>query len=112
MINVDENVDSDSTENTDTSSPSLQDENVHVKHTESTNKTDDVNMENVNNGVVVSSDSGNSNQIKYVLNTNTKKFHYMSCDSVSQIKAKNYSEGFDRESIIASGYKPCKRCNP
>lgn len=49
----------------------------------------------------------------YVLNTNTGKFHYSWCDSVKQMKAKNAStRSGSRESIIAQGYVPCKKCKP
>lgn len=49
----------------------------------------------------------------YVLNTNTHKFHYPSCSSVSQMKEKNKSiYTGSREDVIAQGYVPCKRCNP
>lgn len=49
----------------------------------------------------------------YVLNTNTKKFHYPSCDSAGRISAKNRQDYYgDRSELIASGYDPCKRCNP
>ena len=49
----------------------------------------------------------------YILNTNTKKFHYPYCDSVKQMKDKNKKEVFlTREEIIAQGYVPCKNCNP
>ena len=51
-------------------------------------------------------------QINYILNKNTKKFHYDHCGSVSQIKAKNRGESSDRNEIISKGYTPCKRCNP
>ena len=50
---------------------------------------------------------------KYVLNTNTKKFHYPSCSSVKTIKnqhRKDYTGS--RTNVIAMGYVPCKRCNP
>lgn len=49
----------------------------------------------------------------YVLNTNTKKFHYSSCSSVSTIKPENYGtfEG-TRDEVIAQGYEPCGRCHP
>ena len=50
---------------------------------------------------------------KYVLNTNTKKFHYPSCSSVKTIKSqhrKDYTGS--RSNVIAMGYTPCKRCNP
>ncbi len=66
----------------------------------------------VSSNTASSSGSINSNQVTYVLNTNTKKFHYKSCGSASQIKPKNYAEATGRDSIIASGYEPCKRCNP
>ena len=46
----------------------------------------------------------------YVLNTKTKKFHELSCDSLPVADRKDSSES--RESIIAQGYQPCKRCNP
>lgn len=49
----------------------------------------------------------------YVLNKNTKKFHYPSCSSADDIKPKNRQDvNKSREEIIASGYVPCKRCNP
>ena len=46
-------------------------------------------------------------------NTNTKRFHYMSCSSVDQMADKNKKEFTgDRQELIDSGYDPCKRCNP
>lgn len=48
----------------------------------------------------------------YVLNTNTKKFHYRSCSEVKKIKPKNYSTISSRSAAISRGYSPCKRCNP
>ena len=49
----------------------------------------------------------------YVLNKNTKKFHYPSCSSVDDMKEKNkeYFKG-SREEVIGAGYEPCGRCNP
>lgn len=49
----------------------------------------------------------------YVLNTNTRKFHYPSCNSVDEMKQKNkaYHTG-TREEVIAMGYKSCGRCHP
>lgn len=49
----------------------------------------------------------------YILNTNTKKFHYPGCSSVGQMKESNklpYTG--TRDEVIAQGYDPCKRCNP
>ena len=49
----------------------------------------------------------------YVLNTNTKKFHYPSCSSVDQMSDKNRQDyNGTRDEVIAMGYDPCKRCNP
>ncbi|MBR3645833.1 MAG: DNA/RNA non-specific endonuclease [Lachnospiraceae bacterium] len=49
----------------------------------------------------------------YVLNTNTRKFHYPFCASVDDIKAHNRSEYTgSRDYLIEQGYTPCHRCNP
>lgn len=50
---------------------------------------------------------------EYVLNTNTKRFHYPDCDSVSDMKEKN-RENFKgkREKLMEDGYVPCGRCKP
>ena len=49
----------------------------------------------------------------YILNTNTKKFHYPSCGSVKQMKESNkQSYTGSRDDVIAMGYVPCKKCNP
>ena len=52
------------------------------------------------------------NTVTYVLNTNTKKIHYMSCSSVDSMKEHNKAFTTDYNKAIAEGYKPCKRCNP
>lgn len=50
---------------------------------------------------------------KYVLNTNTKKFHKESCKSVDTISAKNKKEvKEDRKELTEEGYSPCRRCSP
>ncbi len=49
----------------------------------------------------------------YILNTNTKKFHFPSCSSVDSMKDKNKLEYTGtRDDVIAMGYEPCKRFNP
>lgn len=49
----------------------------------------------------------------YVLNTNTKKFHYPSCSSVNQMKKKNRQDYHGtRDELISRGYDPCGKCNP
>lgn len=49
----------------------------------------------------------------YILNTNTKKFHYPSCSSVKQMSDKNkQTYTGSRDDLISQGYDPCKKCNP
>lgn len=57
--------------------------------------------------------TSNNSKCKYILNKNTKKFHYPTCDSVTDMKEKNkeYFNG-TREEAIEKGFSPCKRCNP
>ena len=52
-------------------------------------------------------------EYKYVLNKNSKKFHYKSCSSVSRMKESNkeFSEK-SRDELIAAGYSPCGSCKP
>jgi len=54
-----------------------------------------------------------ADNIDYVLNTNTKKYHYPDCSSVNQMKDKNkeFYSG-TREEIIAKGHSPCGNCRP
>ena len=49
----------------------------------------------------------------YVVNINTKKFHYPYCSSVDKTKEKNkwYYQGTS-ESLVNQGYIPCSVCNP
>ncbi len=55
----------------------------------------------------------NSSVTEYVLNTNSRKFHYADCASVRDISEKNRQTCKDsRASLIDRGYEPCGRCNP
>ena len=52
-------------------------------------------------------------EISYVLNTNSHKFHYPDCSSVSDMNPKNRQDfSGTRDEVIAMGYQPCKRCKP
>ena len=52
-------------------------------------------------------------EITYALNTNTKKFHYPHCSSVSETSEKNKKESdLSRDEIISQGYSPCGSCMP
>lgn len=55
----------------------------------------------------------NDAQYDYILNTNTKKFHYTYCKSVSQMKESN-KKAFhgSRDEAIGMGYSPCGNCKP
>lgn len=50
-------------------------------------------------------------EYKYVLNTNTKKYHVPECSSVSDIKKEHrkYSNE-NKKALKRAGYEPCKRC--
>ena len=49
----------------------------------------------------------------YVVNTNSKKFHYSTCASVGDIKDNN-KELFSgsRDELIKRGMRPCGACKP
>ena len=49
----------------------------------------------------------------YIINMNTKKFHYPDCPSVEQMNEKNKREFIgDRNYLVSMGYSPCHRCEP
>lgn len=59
------------------------------------------------------STAGQQTEASYVLNTNTKKFHYPSCKDVKKIKPENYAtSSLSRDDIIAQGYSSCGHCHP
>lgn len=65
-----------------------------------------------------SSESGNASNTQekeetYVLNTNTKKFHYPDCHSAKNISDKNkQTYTGTRSELVADGYSPCGNCKP
>jgi len=54
-----------------------------------------------------------SNEMDYILNKNSKVFHYPGCSSVKRMKESNkiYFTG-TREEAIGKGYKSCGNCHP
>ena len=58
--------------------------------------------------------SSSANQAQdYVLNTNSKKFHYPWCDSVTTMSNRNKETFYGtREDLVNEGYEPCGACNP
>lgn len=50
---------------------------------------------------------------RYVVNTNSMKFHYPSCSSVLDIKPENREDvDATRQELIDRGYQPCGSCEP
>lgn len=49
-------------------------------------------------------------EVTYILNVKTKKFHKPTCGSLPTTNRKDTSES--RDSVIAQGYEPCKKCKP
>lgn len=56
---------------------------------------------------------GNLDDVTYILNTNSMKFHNIGCHSVELIAKENFQASFDtRDVVISNGYVPCENCNP
>ena len=55
----------------------------------------------------------NDDTVKYILNTNSKKFHKLDCSSVSTMKEESKQEfQGTRKQLEAQGYTPCGICKP
>lgn len=55
----------------------------------------------------------NEEEYKYILNTNSKKFHEPTCSGVNNISDKNKDEYTgSRSMLMLQGYEPCGNCNP
>ena len=52
-------------------------------------------------------------EIKYILNTNSKKIHLPTCKNAKSIKDYNMKHTDEsKDELIKQGYEPCKSCNP
>lgn len=81
--------------------------------TTTTSTTTTVTITTPTTTTVTTTQTTKSQGTTYILNTNTKKFHYPSCSSVKQMKESNKKEYTgDRADVISQGYNPCKRCHP
>ena len=79
---------------------------------------------NVQPGIQIDYQTGNSSLIDttsttstdnthYILNTNSHKFHNPDCSSINNISEQNKSDYYgNREELINQGYTPCGFCNP
>lgn len=57
--------------------------------------------------------SNTQQNVKYVLNISSKKFHYVTCSGVENISEKNREEFYgSREELISKGYSACGICKP
>lgn len=63
--------------------------------------------ETINTAVTHSSD-----ELSYVGNKNSKKFHLSICDSIAQMNEDNKIYFDNRDQAVNDGYTPCKSCNP
>ena len=49
----------------------------------------------------------------FILNINTRRFHFPDCKSVKDMKEKNRMEFFgERDELLLKEYEPCKNCKP
>jgi len=59
-----------------------------------------------------SAESG-GDAVRYILNTNSKKFHLPACPNASSISAANRQDySGTRQSLLDQGYSPCGQCKP
>ena len=57
--------------------------------------------------------SGGAQEMQYVLNIKSMKFHTPECSGGKSIKDENKQVvTCPREELIQQGYEPCKSCNP
>jgi len=62
---------------------------------------------------VTEPNSDKAESVKYVVNTNSGKFHYPDCSSAKNISEKNRMDSsLTREELINQGYSPCGICKP
>lgn len=57
--------------------------------------------------------SVNLENVSYIVNTGSGKFHRTNCGHVQRIKGKNYAAYYGTlEDLLRFGYAPCQSCNP
>lgn len=58
-------------------------------------------------------DSVSMEDVSYIVNTSSCKFHRTDCRHVSRIKGKNYAAYYGtQEDLLRFGYEPCQVCSP
>ncbi len=84
----------------------------HLTNAESEKITEATDNDKTNNSLQTQNENAKSN-LKYILNTNSKKVHKPNCRTLKNLSLSNKSESSQQLSQIKSmGYVPCKVCNP
>lgn len=85
--------------------------NVYVYNVQPGVEIDYLTGHNKPAGEIKEQDDGKIND--YILNTNTKKFHALTCKNAKDIKPENRQKySGTRKSVTDMGYQPCGGCNP
>ena len=91
----------------------LEDEAVSADENENEAAAEETEQESVQDVPEVEFVREIPDEYTYVLNTNTKRFHYPDCESVDEMSEKNRAyTSQTREELLAAGYVSCGRCNP
>ncbi len=86
--------------------------NVFVYNVQPGSTSDYATGESALSGEESGTTSGNE-EVRYVLNTSSKKFHKPDCSSVSSISAENREDYTGtRAALMEEGYEPCGNCKP
>ena len=86
---------------------------AQTKKNETTSDKSSVGGVTENSSASVTKEQQPSASYHYILNTNSKKFHYPSCDSVKKMSEENKCEyKGSRDDLLSEGYVPCKNCDP
>lgn len=100
-------------ENTETDDKSSEEENTGIEEKSSEEEKDQTHVPSNPREELSEEHSSEETEETYILNTNTLRFHYPSCDSVNDMKEKNKETSTEsREKLIEEGYQPCGRCKP
>lgn len=67
----------------------------------------------IGNSLITTNPKGDKNDYAYIVNMNTKKFHYPRCHSVDKMNDENkgYSNA-TKDQLVNAGYSPCGNCRP
>ncbi len=79
-------------------------------------KNENINTGDIFNGTEINTDSitvtEKTESYKYFGNTNSKKFHKVSCKSFKNTNKENITYYKTKDEFLKNNYIPCKICNP